>query len=107
MTTNAIAARINYSNAANAQPMSRQPSIDRARGGIIKIELTIPAETIGVTGGPGRVRIPKKVAKFEIDLEMMPLINVSNYSVEMQQDGPDEMPYPNGVTNPYKGEFKA
>lgn len=106
MTTNSISARINYTNAANAQPMSRQPNIDRARGGIIQIELTIPEITRPVEGGRGgRVTIPKRVANFEIDLEMLPLINVSGYSVGMEQTGPDEMPYPNGATAPFKGSF--
>lgn len=109
-----FSAKINYQHGANAKSISAQPSIDRARGGIIKIELTIPQERVNVTGGPGAVTIPKKVCTFEIDLEQLPLVNVAGYQIDQEQISPERMSYPYGgdfddgdKSNTYGGAFKA
>lgn len=96
-----------YQDAFNVPASNSQPSIDRARGGIIKIKLTIPEIVRRVEGGRGgQVTIPARVCEFEIDLEQMPLVDVAAYKVEERQIGPANIPYPNGNTNPWLGEFK-
>lgn len=93
-----IVAEVTYPQASSARADSQQPSIDRARGGIIKIKLTIPQETIKApaTIGSAIVDIPKKEVTITIDLEKMPLIDTSAYKVEETQTGPDSMDYPDG-----------
>lgn len=102
---NGFSARINYQNASDAQGITAQPSIDRARGGIMKIRLVLPPLRLPVIRGRGYVQIPRRVCEFEIDLEHMPLVDVAGYRIEERQVAPDVMPYPNGVTNPYEGTF--
>ena len=94
---NNIQAVVNYQNSQNARNSDSDASIDRARGGIVKIELTIPAQKYPVKGGPGAVTTKEMKCTIEIDLEQMPLVNVSGYEIEEEQIGPDEMPYPNGA----------
>lgn len=91
-----FSARINYQNAGNAQSISRQPAMDRARGGKIHIKITLPEQRIPVTGGPGAVRIPKQICEFYIDLEELPLVNVAGYATDHVQTGPAKMSYPEG-----------
>lgn len=88
--------KINYSNSYNAQGVTPQPAIDRARGGVIHIKITLPEERIRVSGGPGAVTIPKKECNIMIDLEDMPLVNVSGYEVDREQISPERMSYPYG-----------
>lgn len=90
-----------YQNAFTATASHNQASIDRARGGIIKIKLTLPS--MNIIGGPGRT--PARVCEFQIDLEQMPLVNVASYEVQEEQITPEEIPYPNGNTNPWTGTF--
>lgn len=79
-------------------PIFDNPSYDRARGGQLKVKLTIPEITRPVEGGKGgQVTIPKRVVEFEIDLERMPLVNVAGYTVERNQIAPDVIAYPNGT----------
>ena len=112
MSTNGFSARINYQNSVSAQNVTPQPNIDRARGGLIHIEITIPEETIRVSGGIGRVRIPKKVCSFTIDLEQLPLVDVASYRIEQRQISPERMSYPyggdkdDGEENKFTGTFE-
>jgi hypothetical protein len=101
-----IQAVVNYQNSQNARNSDSDASIDRARGGIIKIRLVWP-EYSGNTTGRDRepFKIPERVCEFEIDLEQLPLVNVASYKVEEEQIGPEEIPYPNGVVNPWPGTF--
>lgn len=87
-----------YHDAHNAPASNSQVSIDRARGGQIQITLNIPSKTYPVRGGRGRVTTAAMSVTFAIDLEEMPLVNVASYKTDRTQTGPDEMPYPNGVT---------
>jgi hypothetical protein len=105
---NNIQAVVNYQNSQNARNSDSDASIDRARGGIIKIELTIPEKThkLKVSIGSGVVTIPAVKCTIEIDLEQMPLVNVSGYEIEEEQIGPDEMPYPNGAQGVIAEDFK-
>ena len=102
MITNGLSSRLQYANSYNAQAVTPQPSIDRARGGKIKVKLTFPRTK--VEGGSGFV--PRRVCEFEIDLEEMPLVNVAGYRTDRVQVAPDEMPYPNGATSPFEGTFR-
>ena len=87
-----------YHDAHNTPASNSQVSIDRARGGKISITLKIPSKTYPVRGGPGRVTTEAMQVSFEIDLEEMPLVNVASYKTDRVQTGPNQMPYPNGVT---------
>lgn len=88
-----------YQNGFNAGASNSQVSMDRARGGIITITLTIPEKThrVKTPVGAGAVTIPAVSVTIDIDLEQMPLVNVAGYKTDRTQTGPDEMPYPNGV----------
>lgn len=82
-----------------------QASIDRARGGQIKITLKIPSKTYAVQGGKGgQVTTDAMSVSFEIDLEEMPLVNVATYKTDRTQTGPATIPYPNG-TKTYSESF--
>jgi hypothetical protein len=92
-----IQAVVNYQNSQNARNSDSDASIDRARGGIIQITLTIPSKTYPVQGGNGgQVKTDEMDVTFDIDLEQMPLVNVASYKVEEEQIGPDVIKYPNG-----------
>lgn len=95
----AMQAIVNYQNSHNARNSDSDASIDRARGGIIQITLNIPSKTYQVQGGKGgTVTTDAMSATLDIDLEQMPLVNVSSYKVEEEQIGPEEIPYPSGNT---------
>jgi hypothetical protein len=91
-----IQAVVNYQNSQNARNSDSDASIDRARGGIIQITLTIPSKIYPVRGGRGIVRTAKMSVTIDIDLEQMPLVNVASYKIEEEQIAPDVIPYPNG-----------
>ncbi len=91
-----IQAIVNYQNSQNARNSDSDASIDRARGGIIQITLTIPSKRYRVSGGLGSVTTAKMSVTIDIDLEQMPLVNVASYEVEEEQIAPEEIPYPNG-----------
>lgn len=84
--------------------VSPQPSIDRARGGVLQIEVTIPSETVPVDGArfpvqgrppaPGTVTTKEMLTVIVIDWELLPLVCMSCYSVGHRQTGPDVLPYP-------------
>jgi hypothetical protein len=97
--------RVGYQNANTTSGFNSQPSIDRARGGIIRIRLVLPSLTRRTNSRRDSFTIPQRVCEFEIDLEQMPLVNVATYAVEEVQIAPEQMPYPNGVTNPFTGTF--
>lgn len=80
-----------------ARAAAEAPEYDRARGGQLKVKLTIPQRRLPVQGGPGAVTIPKQVVEFVIDLERMPLVNVANYAVDRVQVAPPLISYPNGT----------
>ena len=90
---------INYFDAVTASAFSDQPTMDRARGGKMKVTLQIPSKTYQVQGGKGgQITTDKMSVTFELDLEQMPLVNVAGYRTDRAQIEPDSMPYPNGVT---------
>jgi hypothetical protein len=66
---------MNYQNGQNARTPDSTPALDRARGGIIVIKLTIPSKTYPVQGGKGG------------------------------QVKTDEMPYPYGAHGTYAEKF--
>lgn len=80
---------------------SAQPSIDRARGGTLVIDVVIPSETVGTSGAKrfglftraGSVTTNKLTARVLMDWEKVPLINASGYNVGEEQTGPEELPY--------------
>lgn len=81
--------------------VNRQPSIDRARGGLLKIKVTIPSETVKVDGAklgplprPGTITTKEMKTTVEIDWEKLPLVNTAAYKINEKQVSPDEMPYP-------------
>lgn len=76
-------------NAANSQG-----AYDRARGGKIEIKLTIPSQKYNVSGGIGSVVTREMKVTVEIDVELLPLVNVAGYSIEEQQVGPPILEYP-------------
>jgi len=86
---------INYQDAFNTNAANSQGSIDRARGGKISISLTIPSKTYTDSDGDSHTTDEMKVS-FEIDLELMPLVNVAGYGTNLVQTGPEEIKYPNG-----------
>lgn len=101
--------QINYSSAYDAQMVTPQPDIDRVRGGIIQLELTIP-RTECEGGGPAKF-FPAMKLSVAIDLEQLPLVNASGYSVDRSQNTPARMSYPHGgdlddgQPNPFTGTF--
>lgn len=86
----------------NLHAAAAQPSMDRARGGVLAITLTIPPETIKVSpynfpdGKPatGQVTTRQMIGLIEIDWEQLPLVDVAGYRVEEEQVGPAVLPYP-------------
>jgi hypothetical protein len=97
---------VNYQNSQNARNSDSDASIDRARGGIIQITLTIPSKTYPVRGGKGgQVTTDKMVVTLAIDLEELPLVNTAGYKVEEEQIEPDVMPYPYGAHGTYAETF--
>lgn len=93
-----------YQDAFNTPNGVSQGAIDRCRGGILEIELTIPSKTETVNGArfpttgrppaPGTMTFPQKKATIKIDWELLPLTNVAGYKFEEEQTGPDTLPYP-------------
>lgn len=87
---------------------SAQPNIDRARGGILVVDVIIPSEVAGTSGAKrfgiftraGSVKTNGLTARLLIDWEKLPLVNVSGYTTDREQIAPDEMPY-----HPEKLEF--
>lgn len=70
------------------------PSIDRVRGGKIMLHLIIPSQTYITNGACGQKGVTDEMhVRVEIDVEKLPLVNLSGYGVEEEQIGPDEMPY--------------
>lgn len=86
---------ITYQNAFNATSSSSQGSYDRARGGKIEIKLTIPSQSYDLQGPcRGNVKSPELKITFEIDIEKLPLVNVSSYTVEAEQIADATLDYP-------------
>lgn len=101
MTTKNISAglaqvQFGYQNAFTAAASHNQASIDRARGGIIKIKITIPELTVRTNSKKDSVTLPERICEFDIDLELLPLVNTSGYAVDREQNSPDRMAYPYG-----------
>jgi hypothetical protein len=97
---------MNYQNGQNTRTPDSTPALDRARGGIIVIKLTIPSKTYPVQGGKGgQVKTDEMTVTVKIDLEELPLVNVASYKVEEEQIGPDVMPYPYGAHGTYAEKF--
>jgi hypothetical protein len=84
-------------SALGARETREDAQYDRARGGQLKVKLTIPEKRLDVKGNFGFVIVPKQTVEFVIDLERMPLVNVSGYAVDRIQTGPPLIEYPNGT----------
>lgn len=93
-----------YQTAFNASEGVSQGAIDRCRGGVLEIEVTIPSKTETVEGArfptsgrppaPGTMTFPEMKTTIKIDWELLPLVNTAGYAFEEEQIGPDELPYP-------------
>lgn len=71
------------------------PHIDRARGGILRLHLIIPAQQYTTNGACGQRAVTEDMhVKVDIDIEKLPLVFVEGYQIEETQDEPDEIPYP-------------
>lgn len=90
-------------NAFNVLEAVSQGAIDRCRGGILEIEVTIPSKTYDVVGArnpsngapvPGTMTFPEMKTTIKIDWELLPLVNTAGYSMEEEQYAPDVLPYP-------------
>lgn len=91
-------------NAFNVLEAVSQGAIDRCRGGILEIEVTIPSKTETVEGArfptsgrppaPGTMTFPEMKTTIKIDWELLPLVNTAGYSMEEEQYAPDVLPYP-------------
>jgi hypothetical protein len=85
------------SGASGARADGGAHAYDRARGGQLKVTLTIPAMRLPVKGNFGYVNVPERKVTFELDLERMPLVNVAGYAVDRVQVKPTTISYPNGT----------
>ena len=88
-----------YQNGYNASSISPEGAYDRARGGIIKITLSIPSRVLTANGACGGTITTKAMkATIEIDVEKLPLVNVAGYAIEEEQVGPDTLDSPVTIT---------
>jgi hypothetical protein len=86
--------RVSTSSVVNAGD-----TLDRARGGIQNIELTIPGMEYDVKGGSGVVRTETLKTTIKLDIEKWPLVNVAGYTPSEEQIAPAELEYPQADIN--------
>lgn len=73
---------------------NQQPNRDRARGGKIQIDLTIPKRTYRLQGScNGIFSTAEMYVRILIDVEKLPLVNTAGYKIEEEQIAPDEIKY--------------